>query len=242
VSRYTKAPPGEDSIVLHDGYQLCARCGTVLCTDDEAVAVYRAQWWRIHTHLPGLDCPAKAVSGWRAVELALDMRESNIPTPREAYPVNINGFTLPFVSLLDNEHCTAEMKVVTIWREEFLPFESSLSEGDSDKHTPLSNLVENQGDRRDWGLWQNWAVPIVAVATLRSRLAEITRDVLQQERASLYVERSDRWSAVSLSEKDDRPILKAVPPPGSSSLPGRTSKSRAQQRKSRGTKHSPPVR
>ena len=240
MSRYTKAPPDEHSIVLHDGYQLCARCGTVLCTDDEAVAVYRAPWWGIHTHLPGPDCPAKAASGWRAVELALDMRESNIPTPREAFPVTISGFTLPFVSLLDNEHCTAEMKVVTIWRKEFLPSESSLSEGDNDNHKLLSNLVENQGDRRDWGLWQNWAVPIVAVANLRSRLAEITRDVLQQERASLYVERCGRWSAVSLSEKDERPILKAVSPPGSSSLPGRTSKSRAQQRKSRRPKHPPP--
>jgi hypothetical protein len=240
VSRYTKAAPGGRCIVLDDGYQLCARCGEVHCTADRVVAVYRTGWWGIHTHLPGPGCPAKAVSGWRAVELALDMRESNIPTPREAFPVTISGFTLPFVSLLDNEHCTAEMEVVTIWRKEFLPSKLSLSEGDNDNHKLLSNLVENQGDRRDWGLWQDWAVPIVAVASLRSRLAEITRDVLQQERASLYVERSGWWSAVSLSEKDERPILKAISPPGSSSLPGRTSKSRAQQRKSRRTKQPPP--
>src|ERR1022692_4010603 len=147
MSRYTKAAPGGRCVVLDDGYQLCARCGEVHCTADRVVAVDRTSWWIIHTHLPGRGCPAKAVSGWRAVELALDSRELNIPTPREAFPVTISGFTLPFVSLLDNEHCTAEMEVVTIWRKEFLPSKLSLSEGDNDNHKLLSNLVENQGDR-----------------------------------------------------------------------------------------------
>jgi hypothetical protein len=65
-------------------------------------------------HPQGLGCPAKAVSGWRAVELASDMRESNIPTPREACPVSISGLELPFVCLLDNEHIWAELAPLTI--------------------------------------------------------------------------------------------------------------------------------
>jgi hypothetical protein len=239
MSRYTKAAPGGVSVVLDDGYHLCARCGDIQCTDDRVVVVYRTPWWGIYTHPQGPDCPAKAVSGWRAVELALDMRESNIPTPREAYPVGICGFTLPLVSLLDNERCKAEMAAVSIWRKEFLPSALSLSEGDNDHHKLLSNLVENRGDQPDWGLWQCWEVGIVAVAVVRGRLAEITRDVLRQERASLYVERGGRWSAVSLSEKDERPMRTTVSVLGSSILPRRTSKTRAQQRKSRRPKPPP---
>jgi hypothetical protein len=115
VSRYTKAAPGGRFIPLNDkGYHLCARCGEIQCTGDRVVAVYRTPRWVIYTHPPGPECPAKAVSGWRAVELALDMRESNIPTPRQAYPVSVGGFCLPFVSLLDKEHIKVELEVVTI--------------------------------------------------------------------------------------------------------------------------------
>jgi hypothetical protein len=42
------------------------------------------------------------------------MRESNIPTPRQAYPIGVGGFCLPFVSLLDDEHIRVELAVVTI--------------------------------------------------------------------------------------------------------------------------------
>ena len=234
MSRYTKAAPGGRCVVLDDGYQLCARCGNIHCTADRVVAVYRAPWWVIHTHLPGPDCPAKAVSGWRAVELASDMRKSNIPTPREAYPVTISGFTLPFVSLLDNEHCTAEMAAVTISRKEFLPSESGFSEGNDDDDDFLSNVLE-RGGQRDWGSWQSWELGIVAVAVVRGRLAEITRDVLRQEQASLHVKRSGPWTVVTLSEKDERPTptMASLAARGRSRLPSPQSKSRAQQRKSR---------
>ena len=203
MSRYTKAAPGGRCLVLDDGYQLCARCGSVHCTADTVVAVYRTPWWIIYTHLPGRGCLAKAVSGWRAVELALDSRELNVPTAREAYPVIISGFTLPFVSLLDNEHCTAEMAAVTISRKEFLPSQSSFSEGNDDDDDFLANVLE-RGGQRDWGSWQSWELGIVAVAVVRGRLAEITRDVLRQEQAPLHVKRSGPWSIVTLSEQDER--------------------------------------
>ena len=134
----------------------------------------------------------------------MDSRELNIPTAREAYPVIISGFTLPFVSLLDNEHCTAEMAAVTISRKEFLPSESGFSEGNDDDDDFLSNVVE-RGGQRDWGSWQSWELGIAAVAVVRGRLAEITRDVLRQEQASLHVKRSGPWSIVTLSEQDERP-------------------------------------
>jgi len=76
VSRYTKAAPGGQCIVLYEGYQLCARCGNVHCADDRVAVVYRAPWWGIYAHLQGSDCPAKAVSGWRAVELAQATRRT----------------------------------------------------------------------------------------------------------------------------------------------------------------------
>ena len=239
MSRYTKGAPGGRCIVLDDGYQLCARCGDIHRTADRVVVVYRAPWWEIYTHLPGPDCPAKAVSGWRAVELALDMRESNNPTPREAYPVTISGFTLPFVSLLDNEHCTAEMAAATISRKEFLPSESSLCEGNNDDDDFLLNLGK-RGDQRDWGLWQYWEVGIVAVAVVRGRLAEITRYVLRQERASLYVKRGGPWSVVTLAEKYEKPArtMASLAARGPSGQPSPQSTSRAQQRKSR--RHKPP--
>jgi hypothetical protein len=202
VSRYTKAAPGGRPIILDDGYHLCARCGAVLCTDDGVVVVYRAPQWGIYVHPEGPNCPAKAVSGWRAAELALDMRETNIPTPREAYHIRIGGFILPFVSLLDNEHCNAEMAAVTISRKEFLPSESTFLEGNSNDDDFLFNVVEKRSGPRDSEMWQYWEVGLVA----RGRLAEITRDVLREERMSLHVKRNDSWSGVTLSEKDQRPM------------------------------------
>ena len=111
MSRYAKSAPGGRRIVLCDGYHLCARCGNIHCTEDRVVVVYRTPWWGIHTHLPGPNCPLKAVSGWRAVELALNIRESNVPTPRGADCVEIGGLIFPFVSLLDDEHCRAEVQI-----------------------------------------------------------------------------------------------------------------------------------
>lgn len=205
MSRYAKIAPGGCFVTLDDGYRLCARCGAILCSDSRVVAVFRAPWWGIYAHPQGSDCPAKAVSGWRAVELALDMRESNIPTPRDAYPVSISGITLPFASLLDNEHCRSEMAAVTLSSQEFLPSESTPFDGNSDGDNLRSSVFEKRSGQEDWGSWQYLEVSIAAVAAVRGRLAEITRDILRQERASLLVKRSDSWSVVTLSEKDERP-------------------------------------
>lgn len=235
MSRYTKAAPGGHPILLDDGYHLCARCGTILCTDSRVVVVYRAPWWGIYAHLQGSDCPAKAVSGWRAVELALDMRESNVPTPRDACAVSVNGFTLPFVSLLDDEHCKAELAAVTVSPKEFLPTESTFSEGNSDGDNLRLSVVEKRGGQQDWGLWQDWEVGVVAAAAVRGRLAEITRDVLRQERASLHVKRGDSWSGVTLSEKDERPMrtIAYLAGVGPTRLCFPRSRAETQQRKSR---------
>ena len=173
MSRYGKAAPGGRYIVLEDGYQLCARCGAVHCTEETVVVVYRSPWWGIHTHVPGPDCRAKAVSGWRAVEFALDMRKSNVPTPREAHPTSINGFTLPCVSLLDDQHCSAEMAAVTVSRKEFLPSESSLYAGDKDGDDFLTDVVEKRyaEDFESAGRVRHLATKRIA---LRRRLGIVT--------------------------------------------------------------------
>jgi len=231
VSRYTKSAPGGRPIVLDDGYHLCARCGTVLCIDDRVVVVYRAPWWGIYAHPQGPDCPAKAVSGWRAAELALDMRESNTPTPREAYRVSIGGFTFPFVSLLDDEHCNAEMAAVTISQRDFLPIDPCAVADEGFR----PDLIGSWGDHRDRREWWYKELKIVEALDqgMSGAFVRLVRDLLRQERLFLYVERSGPLTAVSLSEKDERPMRTTVSPPGSSGQALRESKSRVYQRKSR---------
>lgn len=191
MSRYTKAAPGGRPTVLEDGYHLCARCGTILCTDDGVVVVYRAPWWGVYVHPQGPDCPAKAVSGWRAAELALDMRESNVPTPREACRVNIGGFTLPFVSLLDNEHCNVETAAVTISQRDFLPINPSAEAADEGF---LPDLIGNWGDHRHWREWWYKELKIVEALDqgIYGAFVRLVREVLNQERAFLYVNRPAR--------------------------------------------------
>lgn len=121
MSRYHKVPPNGHCIVLAGGYRLCARCGKIQCSNETVQVVYRSPSWGIYKHLQGPNCLEKTVSGWRAVELAMDMRATNVPTPREAHAVSIGGFDFPFVSLLDDEHCHAEMATVTISQRDFLP-------------------------------------------------------------------------------------------------------------------------
>jgi hypothetical protein len=89
------------------------------------------------------------------------------------------------------------MAAVTVSRKEFLPSESSLYAGDKDGDDFLTDVVEKRYGQRDWALWQCWPVGIVAVAAVRGKLAEITRDVLRQERTSLHVKRSDSCSVVT---------------------------------------------
>ena len=169
----------------------------------------RSPSWGIYTHLQGPNCPAKAVSGWRAVELALDMRASNIPTPREANRVSIGSFNLPFVSLLDDEHCKAEMAAVTISQRDFLPLGPSADIGDGDSRP---DAVENRGDHCHWREWCHKELKIVDALDrgICGTFAKLVRQVLKRERLSLYVERSGPWSALSLSEKDERP-MRAIP-------------------------------
>jgi hypothetical protein len=162
------------------------------------------------------------------------MRESNIPTPRAAPPISINAFTFPGVSLLDDEHCNAEMAAVTISRKEFLPPEPSFY-GDKDRDDYLAEFFEKRDDKPDWGHWQTWQVGILAVAAMRSKLAVITRDVLLHERMSLHVKCSDSCSVVTLSEKDERPLrrITELARSGLSSPSHSQGKSRTSQEKSR---------
>ena len=141
MSRITKpAPYGHQRVHLADAYQLCARCGKILCTGDTVEVVYRGDrgtwrgyvspagpdWWGIYTHPETPECPPASVSGWEAIRRAIEMRTPDNPTKaeieapgkrkgREAQPVTLWGFVFPFVSLLDNELCDAEKRAVTIW-------------------------------------------------------------------------------------------------------------------------------
>ena len=205
MSRYGKIAPGGRPVVVDDGYYLCARCGEVLRNGDRVVAVYRAPWWGIYSHPEGPDCPPKAVAGWRAVELALQMQESNVPTPRQAQPVAINGVVLPVVSLLDDTHCDVEKAAVTISQKDFLPtsLDSEVPEGDSRHDAAVSC-----GDQRRWDMWRNTELKIVEAldrGVVRA-LVIITLGVVRRERAYLYVKRSEPQSAICFSERDERPM------------------------------------
>jgi len=195
VSRHTKAAPGGRCIVLDDGYHLCARCGTILCTDDRVVVVYRAPWWGIYVHPKGPDCPAKAVSGWRAAELALDMRESNVPTPREACPVSIGGFGLPFVCWLDNEHIWTELALLTIsqpkgeWLQSDRIAVRTTDGREADSEDDLG-CAEYEHDARRAGNRYNYLENAYIRALDDGQLgehADRVREIAHRERSSLYV-------------------------------------------------------
>lgn len=233
MSRYTKVPPGGRLSVLTDGYQLCARCGSVLCADDRAEFVRRAPGWTIYTHLRGPDCPAKAVSGWRAVELALDMSATNAATPREANPVAIGGFDFPFVSLLDDEHCNVEMDAVTISQNDFLPT-AFLTESENGNLRP--DLIESRGDPRQWRAWRHREAKIVEVLDqgVCGALVNVVRHVLNRERERLYVIGSAIRCAVTLSEKDERSIYAVASLPIPSAVLTAQTKPRGSRARSRG--------
>jgi hypothetical protein len=235
VSRYTKVPPGGCLSILTDGYQLCARCGSVLCADDRAEFVCRAPWWTIYTHLRGLDCPAKAVSGWRAVELARDMSAKNAPTPREADAIVIGGFSFPFVSLLDDEHCEVEMGAVTISQHDFLPT-AFLTE--SENGNPPPDLIESWSDSRQWREWRHREATIVEVLDqgVFGALVNVARHVLKSERERLYVKGSAIRCTVTLSEKDERPIYAVASSPTQAGVPTAQVKSRGSEARSRGVR------
>jgi hypothetical protein len=209
MSRYHKAAPDGHTVLLADGNHLCARCGNIQCSGDSALVVHRAPWWRIYTHLQGPNCPTKGVSGWRAVELALDMRESNAPTPRGADSVGVGGFSFPFVSLLDDEHCHAEMAAVTISQRDFLPTPPRAESGDGNFRP---DLIESWGDCRHWREWWYKEAKIVEALDrgIYGALVKVVHHVLNHERVPLYVNGSAGSCAVNLSEKDKRP-LRSIP-------------------------------
>ena len=218
--------------MLAGGYRLCSRCGNILCAADTVQVVYRNASWGIYTHLQGPNCPEKAVSGWRAVELAMDMRATNVPTPREANLVSVGHFDFPFVSLLDDEHCHAEMATVTISQREFLPAAQRPENGDEN----LPDLIENWGDCRRWREWRYMEAKMVEAIDRRicGALAKIARHVLKHERLTLYANSRAERSPVNLSEKDLRPKRTLASFSAHSGTPTAQTKSKARPGRSRG--------
>jgi hypothetical protein len=68
-------PESNVSTQIVDGYQLCARCGEVMVTDESVVVVPRLDSWLIYAHHVGPNCPAKAVRGWHATRSAEGVRK-----------------------------------------------------------------------------------------------------------------------------------------------------------------------
>jgi hypothetical protein len=233
MSRYHKVPPNGHYIVLAGGYRLCARCGNIQCTDETAQVVYRNPAWGIYTHVKGPNCPEKSVPGWRAVELAMDMCATNVPTPREANAVSIGGFDFHFVSLLDDEHCHAEMDAVTISQRDFLPAPTHAVSRDGSVRAELLEGWTDCRHRREW--WYREAKIVEALDLgIYGALAKIARHVLKHERLALYTNGSGRWYAVSRSEEDQRPMCAMDSFSARSRILTAQNKSRAPQRRSHG--------
>ena len=130
---------------LEDGYQLCARCGNILCIGESVEVVYRGDrgtwrgyihpsgpdWCGIYTHPEGKSCGRGNASGWQAVERAIDRREFNQATYREAQSVTLWGSVRPFVSLLDNKQLDLEREAVDYYGNEKL--ESQLKQKRSEQ-------------------------------------------------------------------------------------------------------------
>src|SRR5271165_4079212 len=143
MSRLTKlAPPGCHPTRVEGGYQLCARCGEILRLGESVEVVYRGDrgtwrgylypsgpdWCGIYTHPEGPPCGRGNASGWQSVERAIDRREFNQATPRDAQPVTLRGSLLPFVSLLDNKQLDIEREVVEYYEREKLESEQGEEE------------------------------------------------------------------------------------------------------------------
>jgi len=159
----------------------------------------------------------------------MDMRGTNVPTPREANGVVIGGFDFPFVSLLDDEHCHAEMAAVTISQRDFLPAVLFSENGDEILEPDLKD---------DWDHthhWRNWCYREERVVEALDRgvygaLVSVARRVLRDERRDLYNHRNPWAHTVTLSEKDQRPTRAMI----SFSATSRVRASRAFQGRSRG--------
>ena len=217
MSRLTKlAPPGCHPTQVEGGYQICARCGEILCIGECVEIVYRGDrgnwrgyadplyrytrfsatdWCGIYTHPDGKSCGRGNASSWQAVERAIDRREFNRATCREAQYVTLWGSVRPFVSLLDNRQIELERKAVDYYGKEIL--ESQLrgkwsEEGDEEDEKPFlieydikfahqsSRVIEDAYIRLlDCSLLGKWAI--------------VGRRITQIARKALFVGRARQW-------------------------------------------------
>jgi hypothetical protein len=112
------APIPESAAVRQvvDGYQLCARCGGPLVAGESAVVVSRLPSGLIYAHKIGSNCPSKAVRGWKAARSAESIRkQQNKADARKAAPLYIAGSLHTCMSLLDDQHISAELALVEYW-------------------------------------------------------------------------------------------------------------------------------
>jgi hypothetical protein len=134
----------------------------------------------------------------------MEMRATSVPTPREANAVRIGSVDFPFVSLLDDEHCHAEMAAVTISQRDFLPATLFAESGDENLEPDLN---DNWGDThrgREW--WYREAKIVEAIDQgICGALVSVARHVLKHERRDLYGDGNPVSHTVTLSEKDQRP-------------------------------------
>ena len=139
--RYTKPKPDiarpliisapQDPPEFGDAYQLCARCGNPLVGGDICEVVPRSPEWLIYSHpRDSSECNSgkdKAVRGWLAVHNFLDELERercdrigshDLPESwRDPTLVNVDGLSLPFVSLLDRPLVEAALQMVNDFRK-----------------------------------------------------------------------------------------------------------------------------
>lgn len=153
--------------------------------------------------------------------------------------VTICGLDFPFVSLLDDEHCESEMAAVTLSQRDFLPAAPRYENEDGNSRP---DLVESWGDSRRWGEWWYKEAKIVEALDrgICSALGKVARHVLKHERLSLYANHGANRCAVSLSEKDQRPMRAMTSFSARSRVFTAQTKSRVPQGRSRDLSHAFP--
>lgn len=204
MSRLTKlAPPGCHPTRVEGGYQICARCGEILRFGESVEVVYRGDrgtwrgylypsgpdWCGIYTHPEGPSCGRGNASGWQSVERAIDRREFNQATPRDAQPVTLRGSLLPFVSLLDNKQLDIEREAVEYYEREKL--ESELGEEENEKLPFLPECdikVAHEGFRVSEDAYIR-----LLDCSLLGKWAIVGRRITQIARKPLFVTRSRSW-------------------------------------------------
>ncbi len=216
MSRLTKlAPPGCHPTQVEGGYEICARCGEILCIGESVEVVYRGDrgnwrwyaeplyryirfsgpdWCGIYTHPEGKSCGHGNASGWQAVERAIDRREFNRATCREAQSVVLWGSVRPFVSLLDNRQIELESKSVDYYQEENP--ESQLrrkwsQEGEEDEK-PFLIEYDIKFAHQSSRVGENSYIRLLDCSML-GRWAIVSRRVTETARKALYVTRSRHW-------------------------------------------------